>query len=306
MARRHWTLLVAAMIALGGCAGQGGGAEVGGSGGDADGAGLARMRQQAHDALDRYTAAVKAAGGTSFVPVGPRTGQIGDWEADQGDNKAALVAGQVVAATAWPTPSPTTGRVVWASGSAQEFPLLSPGQAIAAMVVEGQRSGCGGCAPLQVTDAKLTTGSIDTTRGAAVVPVWEFTLRGSAVRITRVAVDPAVTVTVAPPSWDPNHSPAGLRIESATTSAGSSELIAHFTGNGGPASQPCGADYTTEAIESETAVVVIVVTHLHSGDDMCNAMGYLRQAPVRLSRPLGERAVLEVVEGQPVPLTITP
>ncbi|GAA2643859.1 hypothetical protein GCM10010399_92280 [Dactylosporangium fulvum] len=42
--------------------------------------------------------------------------------------------------------------------------------------------------PLQVTGARLSTARIQTTRGPATVPAWEYTLQGTAVRLTRVAV----------------------------------------------------------------------------------------------------------------------
>ncbi|MBV1849380.1 hypothetical protein [Catellatospora tritici] len=304
MARRHWApLLLSAVLALGGCAGRGGEAASGGGNTEEDG--VARLHRQAQEALTRYDAAVKSAGvGRLFVPVRSLTDQIGDWEPDNGDHKLALAAGQVTAVTTLPPDRPR-GKVVWADGVTREYTLLTPTQAIAAMGVEGHGTDCGGCAPIEVTGAKLTTGVIETTRGAATVPRWEFTLKGSSVRIVRVAVDAGATVRVVPPSWDPYHAPGGVGIESATVSSDRTQLVVHFTGSAGPASQPCGVDYTTEAVESDTAVVVIVLGRPHSDHESCTAIGYRRQAPVRLSRPLGERAVLEVVQGLPVPLTIT-
>ena|SRR6266511_5037548 len=72
-------LWIAAVAVLGGC-GPGGS----GPGGDDPG----RLRQQARDALVRYDNAVLDAGGRqSFVPVGDLTGQLGDWEPTNGDNK---------------------------------------------------------------------------------------------------------------------------------------------------------------------------------------------------------------------------
>ncbi|MDI1461525.1 hypothetical protein QEZ54_11130 [Catellatospora sp. KI3] len=306
MARRHWApLLLAAVIALGGCAGRGGEAAPGG-GGSTDGDGLPRLRQQAQDALARYEAAVRSAGGGRlFVPVRPLTDQLGDWEPDNGDHKLALASGQIVAVKALP-PGDARGKVVWSDGVTREYTLLTPAQAIAAIAVDGRGNDCGGCAPIEVTGAVLTAGPIETTQGTATVPRWEFTVKGSAVRIVRVAVGAGATVTVVPPSWDPYHAPGGLAVEWAAVSSDRSQLVAHFTGSPGPASQPCGVDYSTEAVESDTAVVVIVLSRPHAADETCASIGAARQAPVRLSRPLGERAVLEVVQGLPVPLTVTP
>jgi hypothetical protein len=75
-----------------------------------------------------------------------------------------------------------------------------------------------------------------------------------------------------------------------------------FVGSPGPASQPCGADYTAEAVESDLAVVVIVTEHRNPGLATCTAVGARRTAAVELASPLGDRAVLEVREGLPVPV----
>lgn len=71
-----------------------------------------------------------------------------------------------------------------------------------------------------------------------------------------------------------------------------------------PGSQQCGADYTGEAVESANAVVVIIIEHPHADTMGCTALGALRTAPVELARPLGDRAVLEVRQGLPVPVTL--
>jgi hypothetical protein len=66
--------------------------------------------------------------------------------------------------------------------------------------------------------------------------------------------------------------------------------------------QPCAADYTAEAVESDLAVVVIVVAHANTTPGDCPAVGKTRTATVTLDAPLGTRAVLEVTQGLPVPV----
>jgi hypothetical protein len=299
MNRWRGLVMVALVGLLGGCAQAGGGSTPGGSG-------LGRLQQQAHDALARYDQAVDAAGGLPrFVPVGELTGQIGTWEASTGDNnKLALASGHVVAVVPLPPAPRPTGQVRWDSGVTQTVPLIAAGQALAQLVGSGG-SQCGSCEPIQVTAAELGTTRIQTTRGPAVVPAWVFTLRGTTVRVTRVAVAPSATITVTPPSWDPFNPPGGIAIESATTSRSSQELTVTFTGAPDPASQPCGADYTGQAVESANAVVVIVIEHSHAAGETCAGVGANRTATVTLAKPLGERAVLEVQQGLPVPVTIT-
>ncbi|HEU4424489.1 MAG TPA: hypothetical protein VFR67_18325 [Pilimelia sp.] len=305
MARGRWKVWIAvvATALLGGCGPGGNGA---GNSGAPDGEGMDRMRQQAREALARYDKAILDAGDRPhFVPVGELTGQIGDWEPDKGDNKAALMSGRIVAAAALPTAPQPTGKVTWKSGATQTFRLISADEALRQLAAAGAGD-CPHCTPLQVTGARLATAQIETTRGPATAPAWEYTLKGTAVRVTRVAVAASAAITVTPPPWDPYNAPGGLAIESATTAATNKRLTVVFTGAPGPGSEPCGADYSAEAVESANAVVVIVITHPHAADETCTAIGARRTTTVELARPLGERAVLEVQQGLPVPVTITP
>jgi hypothetical protein len=265
----------------------------------------AKLHAQAQADLSRWADAVASAGGQSaFAPVGELTAQVGDWETSVGDNnKPALMAGMVEAAIALPAETPPDGQVRWQDGSTETVPLVSAQDALAAVKAGGGGS-CAECVPLKITAARLTSGTVQTSRGPAQAPVWEFTLQGTAVRMTRVAVTDATTVV--PPTWNPSDPPVGISIEWATGTADGKKLTVGFTGAPGPASQGCGADYTAEAVESQTAVVVIVTKHPHSAfGETCSAVGAVRTAEVELAAPLGNRAVLEVREGRPVAVTPT-
>jgi hypothetical protein len=282
-------ILVAAMAA--GCAG-----------GTDD---VAKLRQQAHAELDRWAAAVAAAGGPSpVVPVGELTGQVGDWEPTAGDNKAALMVGLVVAAASLPDAVPPDGVVTWPDGTTATVPVISAVEAVAA-IRSASPGPCGGCTALRITSARLTTGPISTTRGPATGPVWEFSIDGSAVKVTRVGVGRPITVV--PPPWDANNPPGGVRIDAASGTIGGTQLTVTFTGAPDAGDKPCGEDYTAEAVESDLAVVVIVFRHPHGSifGESCSAVGATRTATVELANPLGDRAVLEVQEGTPVPVALT-
>jgi len=149
----------------------------------------------------------------------------------------------------------------------------------------------------------LTSGTVDTSRGPAQAPVWEFTVQGTAVLVTRVAI--ADRVTVVPPPWDPNDPPIGISIDSANGTVGGRQLTVGFVGAPAPGDQPCGADYSAEAVESSTAVVVIVTEHANALPVACTAVGARRTAQVELSAPLGDRTVLEVTQGLPVAALLT-
>ena len=264
-----------------------------------------KLNQQAQAALARWADSVASAGGpSSVVLVGELTGQVGDWEVAVGDNnKRALMAGLVAAEVSQPTEAPPEAEVRWPDGTTTTVPLISAAQALAA-IQAGGGGPCADCAPLRITAARLTTRPIETSRGPATGPVWEFTIRGTAVTVTRVAL--AHPITVVPPPWNPNDPPVGLAIESASGTVGGRELTVTFVGAPLPGDQPCGEDYTAEAVESDLAVVVIVTRHPHPALGGCSAVGATRTATARLADPLGDRAVLEVQQGLPVPVMLTP
>jgi len=260
-----------------------------------------RLHRQAHDALQRWAEAVRKSGGASVTFVGDLTGQIGDWEESAGENnKSALYAGLVEAPNGVPDSPPATDKVRWLDGSTVDVRVLSAADALAALVAAAT-STCDDCTPLEETGAQQATGIVDTSRGAANAPIWVYSIAGTAVKVTRVAVDASVTVD--PPPWNADDPPEGLRIERATGAADSKKLMVSFIGAPNAADKPCGEDYTTEAVESELAVVVIVYRHPNPTPGACDAIGAMRTAKVTLAQPLGNRAVLEVQQGLPVTVT---
>jgi hypothetical protein len=260
-----------------------------------------RIHVQAHDALVRWADAAERSGGALISFVGEMTSQIGTWEASVGDNnKAALLDGLVQAAAALPEGVPSRDKVKWLDGTTIEVNLISAVEALEELVASGTAASCPECRPLLVTDARLATGLVETSRGPAEAPVWVFTIEGTAVRVTRVAVDESITVT--PPAWNADDPPEGISVQTAVGSAASRDLQVVFTGAVEGRDKPCGAGYDAEAVESDLAVVVIVVEHRNPAPASCTAIGRTRTADVTLEVPLGDRAVLEVRQGLPVPL----
>ena len=261
-----------------------------------------RLHVQAFDALDRWAAAIRESGGASITFVGELTSQIGDWEPGVGgNNKVALMAGLVEAAVPLSDDTPSRSEVKWLDGTAVGVKVISAADALDELVADVEDAACDACRPLRVTAASLATGLIETSRGPAEAPVWVFTIQGTDVRVTRVAVDESVTVD--PPPWNADDPPKGISIDAAVGSAESDELEVSFTGS----PVRCGQAYTAEAVESELAVVVIVVedgprTPSGSAEGCGRLVGGTRTARVALSAPLGNRAVLEVRQGLPVPV----
>jgi hypothetical protein len=262
----------------------------------------AAAHQRAQAVLSRWAAAVAAAGPSATVtPVGELTGQVGDWEEAVGDNnKRALMAGMVASVNPLSEEAPPDGEVAWQDGTTTKVPLLAAQQAIVA-IENTTEAPCSDCSMILVTGARLTSAPIQTTRGPATAPVWEFTLEGTAVKVTRVAI--ANPVVVAP---DEVGSGLGLSIDSASGSASGTELTVAFVGAPDPGDKPCGEDYTAEAVESDLAVVVIVTRHPHPTLGACSAVGARRTATAMLAAPLGERAVLDLQQGTPVPVALSP
>jgi hypothetical protein len=270
--------------------------------------GSAREHQQAQAALDRWAAAVAAAGGQqAFVPVGELTGQIGYWEEPLGDyNKRALYAGMLVPATDLPIESPGDGRIRWEDGTSKTVATITAAQALQDLKAAATAP-CPDCQPIQVTGARLSEATITTSRGQASAPAWEFVLAGTRVVVTQIAVAAPDRITLTPPPWDSIDPPVGVSIESATGTVGGRQLTVAFTGPQEGADKPCGSDYTTEAVESSTAIVVIVTEHANLPlGGACDLVGYRREATVELAASLGDRTLLEVRQGLPVPVTLTP
>ena len=265
---------------------------------------LDRVHEQAQGALVRWADAVRESGGASIVFEGDLTSQIGTWEAEASENNtAALIAGMVQSVTDLSTERPSRREVKWLDEAKVDVNVLSAAATLEALVADGN-DGCPDCEPLRVTDATLATSLVETTRGPAEAPTWVYTVAGTSVRITRVAVDESITVH--PPPWNADDPPSGVSIEWAQGAEDARRLEVGFIGARDDG--PCAATYTAEAVESELAIVVIITGRPQDGvagspePRLCAAEGSMRTTDVRLADPLGTRAVLEIQQGLPVPV----
>jgi hypothetical protein len=311
---RKRTMIAAVLAVMVGLAGLPGCAIRGPDAAGADGAGVPlrdeepRLREQAADALRRWDEAVTAAGGLSgFVPISEATTIVGTLEPDlAGNAKEALTYGAIELSGLSGSLRMPGGQVVWTDGTTKPVRTMTVDEAVSAMRRNSSPSAptCG-CTPLRIVAATPVTIEVETTRGPATAPAWEFALAGTAAKLRQLAVARAEGIEVTPPPWDATNPPAGLSIERATVSADGRQLTVQFTGSNGTASQTCGYDYTAEAVESDTAVVVIVRAYANwtlGPNQACNLIGYPREATTSLAAPLEDRAVLEVRTGMPVPV----
>ncbi|MFF5081447.1 hypothetical protein ACFY36_30740 [Actinoplanes sp. NPDC000266] len=283
----RWIAGVVAAMAIGGCAGAGTGADA-----------PVPVDERARQILELYDEAARAGGDRPrLVPAEPLTGYVGGIEQRHEAYQNGIAAGRLEAADGLLPRGASTGSVKWKSGETLTVPLVGAAEALDQVNAEGDESECPECVAVPVSGARLTTAEIATSRGSAVVPVWEFSLDDSAFRVTRVAVAPGGTVRYTPPPGS-----SGTPTAESATLAGD-VLTVTFVGAEGPASVACGADYSARTVESPNAVVVVISQKKHNrGFESCDAVGYTRTAAVELGAPLAGRAVLDVEYGTPVPL----
>jgi hypothetical protein len=256
-----------------------------------------RLHRQAQEALDRWAQAVKDNGGSTITFTGALTSQIGDWEsAVATKDKAALLGGAIVASSPLSENRPGKREIRWTDGPKVDAQVLSAAQALQELIADVAKPCKTSCTPLEVTDANLATSLAETSTGPAEVPTWVFTLQGTAVRITRVAVDRSVTVTPGP--WNVDDPPVGISIVAARGEPDSATLEVDFVG----AQAACKIEYRVEPVESDQAVVVIVAERPET-DHGCPAIGVMDTVEVTLGAPLGDRVVLEGRQGLPVPVS---
>jgi hypothetical protein len=265
---------------------------------------LDRIHQQAHDALVRWADAVRENGGAAITFTGALTSQLGEWEPALAENNTlALASGAVLPSQPLPAERPGKREVKWVDGTKLDAEILSASAALQDLI-EAADEPCDACDPLIVTEANLATGLVETSTGPADVPMWVYAVQGSAVRITRVAVDKGVTID--PPPWNASDPPEGISITQAIGKPDARTIWVWFLGRSDGVDKPCGAEYKAETVESELAIVVIVDENLNTeGVDACDVEGRSRTTEVRLDGALGERAVLEVRQGLPVPVLPT-
>ena len=260
---------------------------------------VATLDREAHQALAAYDAVLRPTSGhPPLVPIGPLTSELGSYRPQDSRIKSAVAAG-LFSITSVPSQAVAgPGWIRWADGSSTPVALVSAADALREM--SGAPAPCPGCTPAPLAPPHLGTMTLATTLGPATVPAWLFSLPGTRVSLARVAVAPADRA--APPV--PSGEREGLAITGAEAAADGRTVTVRFYGSRLPASQVCGADYTTKAIESAHAVAVIVYEHPRLGGPAtaCAAMGWVRTATVMLAAPLGQRSVLEVRTGQVVPV----
>jgi hypothetical protein len=152
----------------------------------------------------------------------------------------------------------------------------------------------------EIGKVAATSGMVVAATALPTAPAWEFTVEGSAARLTRIAIAPADVRPVTPTRAEPRHFP---EVSGATVDVTGLRLSTEFMGMVNDGDRDCGADYTAEVVESTRGVVVLVYEHRNASAVACRAIGRMRTLTTTLATPLGDRTVVELNAGLPVPVT---
>ncbi|MFJ8438524.1 hypothetical protein [Kitasatospora griseola] len=207
-----------------------------------------------------------------------------------GADKAAYLAGHIDLATTLPVSVSGTTEVTFADGSRLALPQRSAKAVLDSLT--RQRSACAtGCdTRLTVTAVQPGTTTVATSRGQAVIPVWEFTITG----YDRPFRYPAV-LSQAPARTTPVPDPAPAAGATTLRSVSADGLVlTAFVPHGG-----CDTVRPGEVHETDRAVVLIGRTAPTKSGRPCNDLLLSTPVEFRLSRPLGARAVLGLADGRP-------
>lgn len=149
------------------------------------------------------------------------------------------------------------------------------------------------CVALTVTGARLGTVTVRTSRGDATVPAWLFTVAEMREPISQVAVVPSAITPVPSPSLPEFPYQRGLVTAQDVVDAKGNALTFRL-GVGA-----CDTDIQPLFLETGTAVVVAGT--VRTTDGPCIDLLKLEPVTVTLAEPLGARAVLDAINGTPLP-----
>jgi len=183
--------------------------------------------------------------------------------------------------------------------------VLSAAQAVRSLAElgPGKSGSCGECRPLILGSPRLITVKVGTATGPATAPAWSFAVRGSKVRVTRVAAGPAPYPDVRGLPYGAVSQDAGMTVHVD----GGGGLVVSFTAGPPASAGPCGSDYTGRLVEAQR-VVAVLLDKIPSGGNpapgvTCGEVASDRTVRIMPAHPLGERIVINGATGMAVPRT---
>jgi hypothetical protein len=193
-----------------------------------------------------------------------------------------------------PKDSPDRADVRWPDGEVSQVPLITAASAYEefskpADLIE-EECPAKGCRPLRVTGAKLGKVPLETSRGTIQVPAWLFTVEGVEQKKVHVAVDPSA-VTARPERVQGDVE----EVMAFDLVAGKPDELLLRHGYGA-----CDTVHGARAYETDQVVVVDVDERRSDSAEVCPAILKTATITVTLTRPLGDRLVLDSGAGLPV------
>ncbi|MFD6891328.1 hypothetical protein [Streptomyces sp. NPDC059957] len=207
-----------------------------------------------------------------------------------GYDKTAYLEGNFALRGELPAQSGRTGRITWSDGAGLDIAVLSASATYETLTGKAPTRE----RPLTVTGARSGELTMKTSRGPARVPVWFFDLEGYAQPLARVAVAKAEP---AEPPIPPMRSFDGRTAELFGHDAADAAATA-FTVEAGHGA--CDGGVAVEVLEGVDTVVlggrILPGKKLGKGEG-CPLMMLEATVPVTLTRPLGNRVLIDAVSG---------
>ncbi|MGW2698400.1 hypothetical protein [Streptomyces sp. NPDC001296] len=189
-----------------------------------------------------------------------------------------------------PSTAPVLGTVDWRNGKTLTRPLIGAKKAYQSFALNRSDG-----PQLTVTGARLGTTTIVTNRGTATVPAWLFTLESHDTPLKRIAVTPSKLPK--PPIGQARQGAAG-GLRSVARLAGTSADGRSITVKATRGS--CDDGPVVKALETSESVV-LYASVAGEKDGPCPASMTEQSVKVELSKPLGDRLLLDAFTGRPVP-----
>ncbi|GAA1298008.1 hypothetical protein Psi02_57650 [Planotetraspora silvatica] len=206
-----------------------------------------------------------------------------------GLSKLAFVAGRWELHADLPGSAPSHGEIRWLDGTTMTLPLLPASAAYEEMSAPNPHQKCapGECGLLTVIGARLGEVQIQTSRGPAIVPAWQFSVRDVPGTFSRVAIAPTAT----PPAL------GAAEVNGYQPGEGTTVRLEYMSGS-------CETLHRVRSFEADDLVVVDLDVGAVDGVCSGTALGLVGATQVTLAKPLGDRILLDASSGLPVPYRV--
>ncbi|MGW6495119.1 hypothetical protein [Nonomuraea angiospora] len=189
-------------------------------------------------------------------------------------------------------------RLRWPDGAVSEVPLVTAADAYAELSKPAdfieEECPAKGCRPLRVTGAEPGETTLETSRGTIRVPAWLFSVKGVKSKFVYVAVAPSA-ITARPQATEgESEEVRGFDLVEGKPH----DLLLEY-GYG-------SCDRVHGARAYETGNLVVVDVDQEGSGGICDAALHMGTITVTLTRPLGDRLVLDSGTGLPVVRGVTP